>query len=284
MEVSHVVLLVSAGLVGGYVAGLTGLGGGIIFAPVLLFHFQSIGVDDGVVAQLTIGSSLMCSMLASIASARQQYARRSVDPRIAAVVGLLSAVSVVLVSLFVTTAPWFDARVFRGVFAALLIVVSLRMYFDRSDDHSRQDEARERQGSQSAGHGLAKLAAVGLMAGAVSTTAGVGGGVILVPAYKRWLGLSMHAATGTSSATIVIIALVGTVNYAILGWDNPNITSTSVGYVDVVRAALLVSGAIASARWGVAHAHRLHSTTLRQGFAVLIVIVALSLAWGAVTG
>lgn len=277
-------LLVAAGLVGGYIAGLTGLGGGIIFAPVFLFHFQSIGVDDSVVAQLTIGSSLMCTVLASIASAHQQYTRQSVEPRIAAVVGLLSAVSVLLVSLFVTTAHWFDAQVFQGVFAALLVAVSLRMYYDRRDVRPQQSLAQKRQGSQSAEHGWGKLAAVGLIAGAVSTTAGVGGGVILVPAYQRWLGLPMHAATGTSSATIVLIALFGTVNYAILGWGNPNVTSTSFGYVDIVRAALLVSGAIVSARWGVATAHRLQSTTLRRGFALLIAAMALRLAWGAVTG
>lgn len=283
MEPTHVLLLVSAGLLGGYIAGLTGLGGGIIFAPVLLFHFQSIGVDDGVVAQLTIGSSLMCTVLASLASARRHYAHGAVATRVAAVAGLASAASVIAVSLLVTTRPWFDADVFQTVFAVLLVAVALRMFLDRENNETPGEEPTDEEPTGEHGnrpsnrHGTGTLSAVGLIAGAVSTTAGVGGGIILVPTYKRLLKLPMHRAVGTSSATIVLIGLAGMINYALLGLGNTHTTPTSLGYVDVVRSALLASGAILSVPWGVATAHRLHSSTLRRGFAILVLVMALRL-------
>jgi len=273
MEVSHALLLAAAGFAGGYIAGLAGIGGGIVFAPVLLFHFRSLDVDPTVVAPLTIGTSLLCTMVAAAASARHQLARNSVDLGIAWKVGLTSAISVVAITLFVTTRPWFNDRVFQVVFATLLCVVAARMFTGNRSAAEPVHDSR---------HGFARLAATGLSAGAVSATAGVGGGVVLVPAFQQALRLPMKVAAGTSSASIVIITLFATITYALHGLGVDGRTPTSVGYVDVARALLLAVPATLTAQLGVATAHRLHSNTLRRGFGVFVIVVAIRLAWTAV--
>lgn len=266
MEPSHVLLLAAAGLVGGYVAGLSGVGGGIIFVPVLLFHLRSIGVDDAVLPQLTIGSSLLCTLLASLSSARHQIRRGAVVRAVAIQAGLASAVSVWLVTRFVTTQSWFDTAVFQLVFAAILVVAALRMLVAQSDgDADSEAPVRTRP---------ATAAGTGLLAGAVSASAGVGGGIVLVPLYRQYLRLPIHAAVGTSSASIVIVTLAGVSSYVLAGLHASGTTDTSVGYVDAARALVLALPAMLTASRGVATAHRLPATTLRRGFAVLMLLVA----------
>src|SRR5690554_2133995 len=98
-------LLVAAGLAAGFIAGLIGVGGGIIFAPVLFFYYQAIGVDPAVVTQLTIGSSLLCTLIAALMSTWVQHRKGAIVPRVALQVGVFSAVAVILMTRFVTTQP-----------------------------------------------------------------------------------------------------------------------------------------------------------------------------------
>lgn len=262
---AHVLLLLGAGLAAGFVGGLIGVGGGIIFAPVLFFYFQGIGVPAAALAPLTIGSSLCCTLVVALASAWFQHRKGAVRPRVAVMVGLSSAGAVWAMTHFVTTQPWYDARVFQIVFSGVLLVIVARMLTaGRPEDGAGPERPV----------GAPVLAGIGTAAGAVASAVGVGGGVVLVPAYAHLLRLPMRVAVGTSSATIVLISLVGVATYALAGTAP---TSTALGYVDVGRALLLSVPAVATARLGVATAHRIDTRALRLSFAVLAVLVAVRL-------
>lgn len=275
MAWTSLVLLVGAGLAGGFIAGLIGVGGGIIFAPVLFFYFQSIGVAADVVTPLTLGSSLLCTLVASLASAASQYRAHAVALHVVLAVGLFSAVAVQLTTRFVTTRPWYNGTAFQAVFGVVLLVVAVRMV-----------RAERGQVGRTSGEPPAirprwpQLAAIGTVAGAISSAAGIGGGVVLVPAYAGLLRLSMHRAVGTSSATIVLIALAGVVGYAATGWGAPT-SGLTLGYVDVGRALMLAVPAVGTARLGVMAAHRVNTRMLRLCFAALAAFVAVRLLWEA---
>src|SRR5690606_40836966 len=83
MDPSSLLILVGAGFAAGFIAGLVGVGGGVIFAPVLFFYYQGVGIDDSVIAPLTIGTSLLCTLIAALVSARAQYRRGAVSSTIA---------------------------------------------------------------------------------------------------------------------------------------------------------------------------------------------------------
>ncbi|MEX0822612.1 MAG: sulfite exporter TauE/SafE family protein [Rhodothermales bacterium] len=273
MDPSHLMLLVGAGLAAGFVAGLIGVGGGIIFAPVLFFYYQAIGISSTVIAPLTIGSSLFCTLIAAAISTWAQYGKQAVVSRIALSVGLFSALAVFLMTRFVTTQPWYDGTVFQVVFSTVLLVLITRMIARPRVDAGDAD-GRDRR------HGWPVLAGTGTVAGAVASAAGVGGGVVLVPAYSHFLGLPIHVATGTSSATIVLISLVGVLNYALLGLG-ADVPDLAVGYVDAVRGLLLAVPAMVTAHLGVWTAHRINRRALRLSFAALAGIVAVRLLWDA---
>ncbi len=276
MDIVHLVILVAAGLSGGFVAGLFGVGGGIVFAPVLFFYYQEIGVSPEALAPLTIGSSLFCTMISAAASAWVQYGKKAVVNRVAVIVGLFSAAIVLVMTRWVTTQPWYDGEAFQIVFSIVLLALVVRMLvrFESEPEKDVFDPQR-------LGGGM--LAGTGTAAGAIASAAGVGGGVVLVPAYNHFLRLPMHMATGTSSATIVFISLAGILAYGWLGQE-ANTPELTLGYVDAIRGLFLAGPATLTARLGVRTAHRLNQRMLQLLFAALAGIVALRLLWDVAAG
>lgn len=276
MDILHLMLLVAAGLGGGFVAGLFGVGGGIIFAPVLFFYYHQTGVSPEALAPLTIGSSLFCTMIAATVTAWAQYGKKAVITRVAVIVGVFSAAVVLVMTRWVTTQPWYDGEAFQIVFSMVLLALTARMAvrFESAPEPEALHPRRLRAGV---------LAGTGSAAGAIASAAGVGGGVALVPAYHHFLRLPMHIATGTSSATIVFISLAGTLIYAWLGQDTSTPDHT-LGYVDAIRGLFLATPAALTARLGVRVAHRLNQRMLQLLFAALAAVVALRLLWDVATG
>lgn len=268
-----VLILVASGLVGGYIAGLVGVGGGIIFAPVLLFHYASIGRAGDAIVPLTIGTSLSCTLVASSASAYFQYRRGAVDASMALCVGLSSAVAVYMTTRFVTTQPWYDADAFQIVFGAVLILIAVHMLRERNE--SSHEPLAEVSLAPAAVFRWAL--AIGTPAGIIAAAVGVGGGLLLVPAYHHLRRFSLRRAVGTSSATVVVISLVGVATYAILGWGDTTVPSTAVGYVDVGRGLFLALPAVPAAQFGVWTAHTINSRALRYGFAAVALVIAIRL-------
>ena len=263
--------LLLAGAVGGFVAGLIGIGGGVIFGPVLFFAFSASGVDDPVLTPLTLGSSLLCTFAASASGAVRQHRAGAVAWRTALVVGALAAVAVVLVGRFVTTQPWYDKEAFQFVFGSVLAVVALRMLLRRT----RGGNSLSTDGAR---RGLGALGATGAAAGTLAALAGVGGGVILVPALTGLVRLPLKAAAATSTAAIVLITGTGVLTYVVLGWGAA-VPEGALGYVGWQQAAVLALPAVAMAPLGVAAAHRLDVRVVRYAFAVLALVVSARLLW-----
>jgi uncharacterized membrane protein YfcA len=280
MAPPQILLLVGLGLAAGVVAGLLGIGGGSLFGPLLLFYFSTVGVGNAAISKLTVGSSLLCTFVVGSASAYYRYCAGELLPRVVWRTGACAAVAVVAATQLVTTQPWYNRTVFQIVLGTLLVIVGARMVRGDASSSALGEEAspgeKAASGKDDDRYPWPLLAGVGTGAGIISPAAGVGGGVVLVPAYHRLLGLPINRASGTSSGTIILISLVGVVSYAASGWGASGLPGTAVGYVDVVRAALLAGPSILGARLGVWAAGHIPDRTLRWAF----VTYALSVAGG----
>jgi hypothetical protein len=167
------------------------------------------------------------------------------------------------------------------LFAAVLLVVVGRMVWGDADESSFVEGDSESESDPSR---WVRWGGTGTIAGAVASAVGVGGGVVLVPAYHRWLRLPMRTAVGTSSATIVLISGGSIVAYALLGLGVAGRPPGALGYVDVGTGLLLAGPAVVGAQGGAALAHRFETRWLRWGFALIAVVVAGRLVWGGVSG
>lgn len=273
MDPVNIAILVVAGLAGGFIAGLLGIGGGVIFSPVLLFFYQGVGVADELVVPLTAGSSLFCTFVAAASGTASQAKLGMVRTRVVWIAGLFAALAVTAMTVFVTTKPWYDQRVFGVVLAVILLLAVARMLRAKTGDALNARGANDRVP-------VPLLALTGAGAGAVAAAAGVGGGIVMVPVYNQFLRLRLKVASATSMATIVLISLSGVVVYALrgLGAGTP---PTALGYVDVGQAVWLALPALLTARWGVQVAARVNTKVIRWAFAVIAAFVALRLLWRA---
>lgn len=274
MDLLTIALLVGAGLAGGFLAGLVGVGGGVIFSPVLFFYYTAIGTEPGLVAPLTLGSSLFCTLVAAASGAYRQLREGRVQVRVALVVGAFAAVAVTAMTFLVTTRPWYDAVVFQMVLAVILLLVVAKMLL------GGKEQIAEEGWKGNASTGMAFLGSAGLGAGAVASAAGVGGGIVLVPVFNQVMRLPLKVAAATSMLAIVLIAGTGVVTYVLAGLGTTT-PATALGYVDFGRAVWLAVPALFAARLGVHAALRVNVQVIRYAFAALAGFIALRLLWGA---
>ena len=245
------VALVSIGLGIGLLAGLFGIGGGILAIPglTLLLHLDQ---------HLAQGTSL-ATILPTTAFAAYRYARRdSVNWRAARWLGGAAVLAGFAGAHLAVILP---AGLLRSLFAVFLLYVAMRTVRHRPAAPPADTRPLRSQASLQVGIG----GTVGLLAGLL----GVGGGSIATPALVLLCGFPQQLAQGTSLAAIVLSSSAGTLGYAL------------AGRVDWVAAAILFAGAAATVPLGTALAHRLPEQHLRRVFAILLgVIAVLELAQG----
>jgi len=256
-------LTVATGLVAGVLAGLLGIGGGVVIVPALLVVFAAAGVDPSVRVQLAVGTSLATIIGTSLSSAAAHHRRGALHLRFALgfVPGLIpGAVG------GATLAIWMPGEILQLVFGVFLALIALWMAFGRTPA-----EARPRR------MGVGSRVAAGVVIGGISAVVGIGGGILSVPLFVLAAGMTIHHAVGTAPALGLVLSLVGTVTYVVEGWSEPGLPPGAAGYVALVPAAVIGVGTILCAPLGARLAHRLPRRILERAFAVLLVGVAIKL-------
>jgi uncharacterized membrane protein YfcA len=216
---------VLVGLAGGFLAGLVGVGGGIIYGPALFYFFRASGIEDPILTPLTLGSSLLCVGATAFSGAWAQRGAQTIVWRVAGISGLAAAASVVLTGRFVTTQPWYDATLFQLVLGTVLVYVVLRLFIrkKRLDDEAL---VANRDGMRD---GWPMLVVLGAGAGVLVAAAGVGGGVVFVPLYANLVRMPLKAASATSLGSILIVSTAGVLTYLVLGLGSA-VPAGAIGY------------------------------------------------------
>lgn len=256
----------AAGLAGGLLAGLLGVGGGIVVVPALDIAYGIAGVPAEVRLHLAVGTSLATIVPTSISSARAHRAYDAVDERVAHLWAPPMVLGAVVGAALAAIAP---GQLLAGVFAFVALAAAARMLLPLEGVRLRDAVPASR--------------AAGLLPatiGLVSALMGIGGGTLSVPALGL-LGVPVHRAVGTSAWLGFWIALPAAVGYAVLGWGRPGLPTWSVGYVSLLSMALLLPVMWLAAPGGAWLAHRLSQAALRRAFGLFLLAVALRMAWRA---
>ncbi|MDZ7773064.1 MAG: sulfite exporter TauE/SafE family protein [Balneolaceae bacterium] len=262
------ILLLLLGVLAGVVAGLFGLGGGILFTPILFLVFSGAGIENPVV--LTIGSSLFCTFVAAGGSSLRQFRQRNFYLADGLKVGLFGAFGVLL-GKWVITSSWYSETEFVLFFSTLLLYVAW-MFWRRG----RSGETTVETGHEPMSW-LQSLAAGG-GAGFVAALAGIGGGGVMVPVMNLLQKRDFQKAVSISSLAIVIISLSGWGQLALLE-SGPALTAYTVGQVDFGAALPLALGGLAGGFLGAMWNVRIRRAYLQVAFSVLAVGMAARLIW-----
>ena len=255
-------LLIVTGLVAGVLAGLLGIGGGLVIVPALSFILRAQGVDLAIAAPMAVATSLGTMLLTSASAIWFHDRRRGVEWPTVARLGPAVAIGALFGALLAAQLP---GQMLARVFAVLAAIIGLRMLLAvRPPASGRTPFPR--------GWPL-----VGPLIGAVSAIMGIGGGSFNVP-YLARNGYPMVKAVAIASACGWPIALGGLAGFIIAGWGQV-LYEHSFGYIYLPGLlAIGLAGAL-SAPLGVSLAHRLPTTTLKRLFGFLLLLIAVRMAW-----
>lgn len=252
-----------AGVAGGVLAGLLGVGGGIVIVPALYFALSLTGMDPAQVMQLAVGTSLATIVFTALSSSWGHYKKGAIDFDLLKLWGPSILIGVVLGGIIGGQVSGFALI---AVFATVAFLVAMDMIFRKTSDGDNP-----RQFSKPVWAGL------GVLAGGISAMMGIGGGTVCVPVLN-FLGYDIRRAVGTSAAIGFIIGLPGAITYIATGIGTPGLPPLSFGYVNLGAAAIIIPLTVVFARVGVAIAHRIPRRALRLAFGLFLLATALRMA------
>ncbi len=249
----------ATGVVAGLLAGLMGVGGGLVIVPSLLLAFALQGLEPRYLAHLAVGTSLAAIVPISLSSLWAHHRRGAVEWSL---VGLLAPGLMLGAWCGAWLADQMSTFWLKRLFGGFLLLVALQMV----------SGFQPPPGGRSLGRWLFSVA--GWLIGSVSGLVGIGGGTMTVP-FLAWQGRPLPRAVATSAACGLPIALAGAAGFIFFGAGVP--VSGAAGYVHWPAMAVIALFAVALAPVGAKWAHTLPVGLLRRLFAVVLAIVGLRL-------
>ena len=258
---SSLLLYLVLGAVAGVVAGLFGVGGGVIIVPALIYSFLWQGVPESVLTHLAVGTSLATIAITSISSVRAHHEHGAVQWSI---VAWMAPAIVIGVWLGANIAHGLSGQSLQLAFGAFLLCVAVQMGL----------------GLQPAGNRIKVLKTNLLLpagiVGTVSAMFGIGGGSLTVP-YLSWQGVAMQKAVATSAAVGLPIAVAGALSNTWVGWGQADLPNYATGYIYWPAFMGIIVASAYSARLGARLAHRLSSLQLKRCFALFLLLLGFHL-------
>jgi uncharacterized protein len=251
--------LIAAGVAGGLLAGLLGVGGGIVIVPVLFTVFGFLDVSAEIRMHLAIGTSFATMIPTALSSARAHYKKGAVDTTILRYWGPAAFTGCVL-GVFV--AGRVTGEILSLVFAAGALLVASYMLFSRDNSESSRSMP-----------GPAISVASGGTIGFTSAMMGIGGGTFFVPLFTA-LGRPVHIAVGTSAALGIAISIPGFLGYVWTGWGLSALPELSFGFVNLIGALIVTPISTLVAPVGAKIAHRLQPRILKLAFGLFLLATA----------
>jgi hypothetical protein len=262
--VAEWLIYLAVGAGAGLLAGLFGVGGGLVIVPVLVWVFAGVGIDGAVGMHLAIGTSLATIIFTSMSSVRAHHRRGAVQWP---VVRQLAPGIVFGTALGALVADQMPTDMLRTVFGVFELTVAAQLGFALLPEAHRTLPARF-------GMGLA-----GSVIGAVSAVVGIGGGTLTVP-FLLWCGVTVRQAVATSAACGLPIAAAGAVSFALTGWGNTALPPQAIGYVYLPALIGVAASSILLAPLGAHLAHNLPTQVLKRVFALFLALLGVKMLLG----
>jgi uncharacterized protein len=258
IELTLILELILMGACAGFLAGLMGIGGGMIMVPFMAFILTAKGFPADYVVKMAVATSLATICFTSLSSVRAHHKRGAVRWP---VVKLL-APGILLGSLIgAQIAVALPTKILSTLFALFVAFSATQMFLDRKPKPTRTLPA-----------GLGMFG-VGNVIGLLSSLVGAGGAFVSVP-FMTWCNVKIHEAVGTSSALGFPIALAGTLGYVWAGQDMPNMPPGALGYLYVPGLVFIALASMSTAPLGARTAHSMDIRPLKRVFAVALYILA----------
>lgn len=259
--VPMIAAVIAASVAGGLIAGLLGVGGGIVLVPVMFWMFSVIRFPEDIASKMAVATSLTTILFTSISSMNAHRKRGAVDFDLLRRWAPFLALGALSGGL---AAGYLKGDVLTGVFGTVGILVAINLSIPRT--------------LVIAGHlpPLPVQWSLATINGFISSLMGIGGGTLGVPSLAAF-SFPIHRAVGTASAFGLVIAIPAVVGFVISGWSIPGRPPLSLGYVSLAAAAIIIPVTMLFAPLGARLAHSLEPKWVKRAFALFLAITALKM-------
>ena len=249
----------------GFLAGLLGVGGGMLMVPFMTLLLSAKSMPAQYVVKMAIATSLATICFTSIASVRAHHRRGAV---LWPVVKRL-APGIVLGSLLgAQIAKALPSQLLAVLFALFVSFSAAQMLIDAKPEASRQLP------------GTGGMLAAGGVVGLLAALVGAGGAFVSVP-FMTWCNVKIHNAVATSAALGFPVAVAGTVGYVIAGWSLHAMPAGTTGFIYLPALVMISIASVVTAPFGARTAHRMEIRQLKRVFACLLLGLATYMIWKA---
>ena len=254
------------GLLVGCLAGLLGIGGGVVIVPLLVFLFTAHHFPDDRVVHLALGTSLTSIVFTNLSSVRAHHLRGAVRWDIVHAIAPGVIAGTLLGTVF---ADRLSSRYLAIIFTVFVFCSSIQMLLDRKPKPSHQLP------------GKVGTSVAGFTIGALSSLVGVGGGILTIP-LMTMSNVPMINCIATSAAIGLPISLAGALGYIVTGLDKSHLPPLSLGYVYIPALVGLVLGSFVTVPLGARLAHGMPPQLLKRIFVVIMLILAAKMLYSLV--
>ncbi len=251
--------LLALGLLIGYLAGLLGIGGGMLMVPFLVFVLTAKGFAEVHIVKMAVATSLATICFTSMSSVRAHHQKGAVLWPVVLVLAPGIIVGAIIGARLAVALP---AKVLTVLFAIFVTFSATQMFLNKKPKPSRVLP------------GSLGMFGVGNVIGGLSSMVGAGGAFVSVP-FMTWCNVTIHKAVATSAALGFPIALAGTVGYMSAGWDLPQMPPDALGYLYLPGLIFISMGSMLTAPFGARAAHRMDIAPLKKVFASFLYLIAI---------
>jgi uncharacterized membrane protein YfcA len=260
---SYFIFLFFTGLAGGFLGGLLGIGGGLLFIVILPIALQQVGVPEAELAQYIIANSLFATFFSSLTANYIYIKRKTFHLREVMIIGVFSIITSVVMLKTVVNTSWYSKDVFDNIIIILLMYLLLRTFLNARKAVVEDKDTRK---------STVLLSLVGLAGGTVAPLSGLGGGIVLIPILNSFLKYDVKKANaislgviGVTSSFITIFNLIETPKY---DYDYYN-----AGYIVFPIAIALSLGVIIGSPYGISTSRKVSSQAISYVFSCLLVLI-----------
>ena len=254
-----VTVMATSAVIVGFMAGFFGIGGGLIMVPILFYIFGFAGIEQAFIMHLAIGTSFAIIIPTSVISTLTHMKFKAVDLSIVKTFGAFVAIGVVLGTIFAVSLKTSSLVLFFSIMTLIFAIYFLI--------------AKEKINPAPREINLIYRVICGFLSGFLSAPMGIAGGVINTPVLKMF-GYPIKVAIGSSAAVGFLIALIGTIGFAVSGsYLNINVP-LSLGFVNVPTFLIFVPITMFMAKIGAKTVHKFDKRLIGKLFGIYLFIIS----------
>jgi uncharacterized membrane protein YfcA len=267
LSINDFIILFLFGSFGGFMSGYLGVGGGIIYVPVL-DYFLSKYFHDTELVKAVLANSLFVIMFSAAVASYKQYKLGNLFFKEIIQTLLPGIASVVIMQTLINKGTWYSRDVFLYFFLSMLLFVVFKMFLSKPKTIIAESTKADNY----------KYNITGAFAGIITAMSGLGGGVIMTPVFTEWMKLDIKKASAISTVVILGFAvIIGILNLNVVPQNS--ISNFQFGYILLPIALPLIIGTFLFAQMGVKTAQKSKSQTIRITFASFASIVLLKVIY-----